>query len=754
LKTKNIHRPSLSLILPLLAVTLNCVFFIQNAYGEVSFEVNLGRILKEEVYRQIQSIGDEISKYKSKSAKKKLNLIINRYGKHLIREFVIKHGDSNTVLLVDREFILKDGRHQLKYHTTETFLLDIKRNRWDINNFEKEIINYLKEEIEWHYDRGVQYLKKEDPGQAVLTFLRMLNYDPNFALAYCGSGLAYSSWEKPFKAIAEWEKALEIEPELHYAYFAQGVEYFRLKDYQSAIKNLSKATELKKNDEIAFFIRGMANRDLNRIDLSISDFTKVISLNNSNDLAYYARALLKKKVKNIEGAIEDLKEALTLNSQKPEYSKTLSSFEEELLLETNTEISDEIESTETEEPESIFAREFPPLKKEKTESEQRPKEELVEKDNDKKVRKEQTKLKKGKTLPDFNKILDSVEPEYFLYAGIICISSLTFFIIVKSLVFISRTKNENVVVTDNASDIPPELANNGKQEGKEKIKNNTGADEKNDDIPGEEIDIVPESGDNGNQEGRVVVNDVTVSFGNLDILDNISLKFDSKELIGVLGPSGSGKSTLIHSMCGLRHPNRGWVTIDGSNIYENLSKIKSKIGYVPQNDIIHLELSVYKTLMFSSMLRVRRDKIESHRRRVNDVIEMLEINDRSKTKVKKLSGGQRKRVSIGVELLTSPKVLFLDEPTSGLDPYLETKLMQFLRTLADQGRTIFISTHIMENISLLDTLVILYNGKLVYKGVPENALKSFYVNEFKEIYSRLQEHSTDYWQEKFLESAQ
>jgi len=279
----------------------------------------LGNFLKEEGAIKIQSIGREISELKNKSADKKLEFIINRYGKRLIREFVIKQGDGNTILLVDGEFIIKAGRHQLKYHTLETFLLDIKRNGWDIHNLEVEIKNFLKQKIEWHYDWGFQYINKKNPHQAVLTFHRILWYDPSFALAYCGSGLAYSYWGKPLKAIAEWEKAIELDPNLHYAYFAQGVEYYGLYDNESAIGNLSKAIELKKNDELALYIRGLAYRELNRIKLSIDDFTKIISLNHFNDSAYYFRGILKKDNNNIEGAIEDLKKAIELKPDSAVY---------------------------------------------------------------------------------------------------------------------------------------------------------------------------------------------------------------------------------------------------------------------------------------------------------------------------------------------------------------------------------------------------------------------------------------------------
>jgi len=119
------------------------------------------------------------------------------------------------------------------------------------------------------------------------------------------------------------------------------------------------------------------------------------------------------------------------------------------------------------------------------------------------------------------------------------------------------------------------------------------------------------------------------------------------------------------------------------------------------------------------------------------VLRSLELDSQAKTKIKKLSGGQRKRVNLGIELLTSPPLLFLDEPTSGLDPALEERMMKLFHKLSREGRTVIVSTHIMESLHVLDLVAILHKGWLVFYGPPDLALNSFKVQEFADIYNKL-----------------
>ena len=179
------------------------------------------------------------------------------------------------------------------------------------------------------------------------------------------------------------------------------------------------------------------------------------------------------------------------------------------------------------------------------------------------------------------------------------------------------------------------------------------------------------------------------------------------------------------------------------------------MGYVPQDDIIHLDLTVYKALDYAARLRMPADTSRQEReQRIREVIDELDLKACAERTIKQLSGGQRKRVSIGVELLTRPSLFFLDEATSGLDPATEAAMMKLLRKLADQGRTIILITHATKNVMACDKVVFLARGGLLaYFGPPEDALKYFGVKDFDEIYERLESGGKpEEWAQRYLAS--
>ncbi|NTV38142.1 MAG: ATP-binding cassette domain-containing protein, partial [Anaerolineales bacterium] len=213
----------------------------------------------------------------------------------------------------------------------------------------------------------------------------------------------------------------------------------------------------------------------------------------------------------------------------------------------------------------------------------------------------------------------------------------------------------------------------------------------------------------------------------LNLLQDISLSFQPREFIVVVGPSGGGKSTLLDAIAGYRPATQGQVFVNGIDIYNNFDAIRNEIGYVPQKDIIHMELTVYQALDFAAQLRMPKDTSpEERKKRIMEVLDDLDLTHRKDMQVSGLSGGQQKRVSIGVELLTRPGLFFLDEPTSGLDPGTETALMHLMRRLADQGRTIVLVTHATKNVMLADKVVFLARGGyLAWYGPPDAALAYF-----------------------------
>ncbi len=213
----------------------------------------------------------------------------------------------------------------------------------------------------------------------------------------------------------------------------------------------------------------------------------------------------------------------------------------------------------------------------------------------------------------------------------------------------------------------------------------------------------------------------------LNLLQDISLVLKPREFVVVVGQSGGGKTTLVDAMAGYRPATNGQVFLNDTDLYRHFDALRSGIGYVPQRDIIHLELTVFESLDYAAKLRMPPDVSAAERRtRILQVLDDLDLAHMKDEQISKLSGGQQKRVSIGVELLTQPGLFFLDEPTSGLDPGTETSLMQLMRRLADQGRTIVLITHATKNVMLADKVVFLARGGyLAWFGPPDEALTYF-----------------------------
>lgn len=227
-------------------------------------------------------------------------------------------------------------------------------------------------------------------------------------------------------------------------------------------------------------------------------------------------------------------------------------------------------------------------------------------------------------------------------------------------------------------------------------------------------------------------------------LQDMSLDIHQSKFVALMGPSGCGKSTLLKCLNGENPATSGEVLIHGLSLTENFGLIKKKIGYVPQDDIVHRELTVYKTLFYAAKLRLPDDTTnEEINERIDKVISDLNLDqDKEKDirtiKVGSLSGGQRKRVSIAVELLTEPTILFLDEPTSPLDPETIEGFLTSLKELAHNGTTIVMVTHKPEDLSYVDEVIFLgVQGHLVFKGSADLLTAHFEVGNIVEVYSKM-----------------
>jgi ABC transport system ATP-binding/permease protein len=242
----------------------------------------------------------------------------------------------------------------------------------------------------------------------------------------------------------------------------------------------------------------------------------------------------------------------------------------------------------------------------------------------------------------------------------------------------------------------------------------------------------------GTTGARLDARELKKSALGVSILSGVSLSVTPCQFVGVIGPSGAGKSTLLDALCALRPADSGSVMIDGADLYANYEALREELGYVPQDDIVPLELSIEQALFFSARLRLPRGTPAAEMRKlVWHTMRLLGLEERARTPVGKLSGGQRKRVSVGAELLCRPRLMFLDEPTSGLDPAAEFRLMESLRHLAVTGCTILCTTHVMGNAFLFDRLAVMCGGRLVFFGEPANALEYFGVERLTLLYDSL-----------------
>jgi ABC-type multidrug transport system ATPase subunit/pSer/pThr/pTyr-binding forkhead associated (FHA) protein len=233
----------------------------------------------------------------------------------------------------------------------------------------------------------------------------------------------------------------------------------------------------------------------------------------------------------------------------------------------------------------------------------------------------------------------------------------------------------------------------------------------------------------------VVAVGVRVDIGDTTILQSTALQISAGELVAIIGESGAGKSTLLRALAGVSAPTSGRVLIGGEDVDARLCEL----GYVPQFDTVHDQLTVREALDFAARLRLPPDTADEERvARVDQVVDQLGLSDRADLRVARLSGGQRKRAAVGVELLHRPGALFLDEPTTGLDPGLERHMTQLFRGLADSGQTVALVTHATGSMALYDRVIVMARGgRLCFDGSPEDLLRAFSVEHFDDVYAAL-----------------
>lgn len=236
------------------------------------------------------------------------------------------------------------------------------------------------------------------------------------------------------------------------------------------------------------------------------------------------------------------------------------------------------------------------------------------------------------------------------------------------------------------------------------------------------------------------VRNLGVTLGNHAILGGVELSIQRNEFVGIIGGSGSGKSTLLRAISGVLPPTTGQVLYNGLSLHASLDAFRPLIGYVPQRDIVHPQLTVGRALDYAARLRLPTDWASEERAdRIRAVVDEVGLSHRIVHPISKLSGGQLKRVSVALELLGNPRVLFLDEPTSGLDPGLDKRLMSLFRELADGNRTVVVVTHTTTHLDLCDRIIMLApSGHLVYDGAPNELPPTLGVESYADAFSRVE----------------
>ena len=229
------------------------------------------------------------------------------------------------------------------------------------------------------------------------------------------------------------------------------------------------------------------------------------------------------------------------------------------------------------------------------------------------------------------------------------------------------------------------------------------------------------------------------------LVDGVNFSLDAQSLLAVVGPSGAGKSTLLSVLTGLRPATQGAVLYEGRDLYRDGASLRSRIGVVPQADLLHDGLTIRRSLGYTERLRLPPDVSAAERiARIDEVLAQLGLDHRVDSRIDHLSGGERKRVNVATELLTEPSLLLLDEPASGLDAGLERTLMLMLRDLADDGHTIVVVTHSLDSLHLCDHLLVLAPGGIpAYFGPPDGARDRFGGEELVDVFHQMSDGADD-----------
>jgi ABC-2 type transport system ATP-binding protein len=231
-------------------------------------------------------------------------------------------------------------------------------------------------------------------------------------------------------------------------------------------------------------------------------------------------------------------------------------------------------------------------------------------------------------------------------------------------------------------------------------------------------------------EPVIVLDHMSKSFGNVHAVQDLSLQIEAGTIFGFLGPNGAGKTTTMRMLCGLAHPTAGHATIEGADVWKDRHFVRIKFGYVPQRFSLYRDLTVLENFrFFGGAYGVPGAELE---RRIERLLRLIDLQEKRNTPAQSLSGGMRQLLAIGCALVHNPSLLFFDEPTAGLDPVHRQQIWNLLYDLSNEGKTIFVTTHYMDEAERCTEVGFIEGGRLLAKASPR-ALKSSFRTQLLEI---------------------
>ncbi|CAH2213118.1 ABC transporter ATP-binding protein [Tepidibacter aestuarii] len=236
------------------------------------------------------------------------------------------------------------------------------------------------------------------------------------------------------------------------------------------------------------------------------------------------------------------------------------------------------------------------------------------------------------------------------------------------------------------------------------------------------------------------VKNISKSFKDFKAVDNISLQIEKGKIYGLLGPNGSGKSTTIRMLCGVITPSDGGGSVLGFNVVNESEKIKQHIGYMSQKFSLYEDLTVYENLDFYASIYTISSNVKN--KRIDELIKMAGLEGKEKVITKNLSGGWKQRLALGCSLIHKPKLLILDEPTSAVDPVSRRIFWELIHKLSNQGITIIVTTHYMDEAQSCDEIAFMFSGKIIAKGAPAELVKERNCNNLESVFISYVEEQT------------